>query len=59
MVKAESSSTGARNGIKANTSGAGTIYELPWYPDLNQHLMRVILTLNTGLRNTGRSTLTT
>lgn len=32
MVKAESSTAGARNGITANTNGAGpTNYELPWY----------------------------
>ncbi|MCJ1356590.1 MAG: replication factor C subunit 4 [Icmadophila ericetorum] len=30
MVKAESSTAAARNGLKANTAGAGTIYELPW-----------------------------
>ncbi|MCJ1313663.1 replication factor C subunit 4 [Agyrium rufum] len=30
MAKAESSSAGARNGIKANKAGEGTIYELPW-----------------------------
>jgi len=29
ITKGESSS--ASNGIKANTNGAGTIYELPWY----------------------------
>ena len=31
MVKGESSKSAARNGINANTTGAGTIYELPWY----------------------------
>ncbi|MCJ1375504.1 replication factor C subunit 4 [Loxospora ochrophaea] len=30
MVKAESSTAAARNGIKANTNGAGTVFELPW-----------------------------
>ncbi|KAI4123252.1 MAG: hypothetical protein LQ347_006234 [Umbilicaria vellea] len=30
MVKAESSTAGARNGITANSNGAGPNYELPW-----------------------------
>ncbi|TKA65031.1 Replication factor C subunit 4, partial [Cryomyces minteri] len=30
MVRAESSAVGARNGIKASASGAGSNYELPW-----------------------------
>ncbi|MCJ1304469.1 replication factor C subunit 4 [Hypocenomyce scalaris] len=30
MVKAESSAAAARNGITANTNGAGPDYELPW-----------------------------
>ena len=34
MAQGESSSS-AGNGIKANTNGAGTIYELPWYSHLN------------------------
>lgn len=30
MVQAESSSSAARNGVKASTAGAPTDYELPW-----------------------------
>lgn len=31
MVQAESSSSAARNALKANTAGAPPDYELPWY----------------------------
>lgn len=30
MVQAESSSSAARNGVKASTAGAPAGYELPW-----------------------------
>jgi hypothetical protein len=38
MAKAESSKAAASNAIRANTAGAGTVYELPWYAPLLENL---------------------
>jgi replication factor C subunit 2/4 len=42
MVQAESSSAAANKGLKANTNGASSDYELPWYLYLHINLCTML-----------------